>query len=763
MDAQTETRFPMELAGELHRMDARVMVVLRGLTPSRRTLSRRIDGTRRIFAQTITIVAIASLASCATAPVPNVQRKSDVEAAQRITDVTTDDGVNGEPQKSEGSREGRARPQIRRGSGQVINRSAASAVLPHLGTSGAASFNFEGESLHAVIKAVLGDMLGQNYVVAPGVQGTVTLATPKPVSPAEALSLLEMVLGWNNARLVYSGGRYNVAPSDQALPGNVSPRTGPASTARGYEVRTVPLKYVSASEMENILKPYARPNAIINVDGSRNIITVGGSRAELENYLRTIDIFDVDWLAGMSVGVFPLQSGKATEAVADLEKIFGEQGKSPMAGMFRFMPLQGSNAILVVTPQPTYLDHIQQWLERIDGAGAGASMQLFSYDLKFIKAGDLAERLADVFGGSGSGSTGGLTPPSLMPGSVPIELQSSDSDSTATLGGGGPSGSRNGNASLTLEVGGDRVGVSAVEETNSILVRSTAAAWKSVRDVIDRLDVMPQQVHIEAQIVEVQLTGDLSYGVNWYFERAVTDAGLPSAVGRTTWSTLAGSITRPTGNNAGGLAWTFLGRNAAAVISALDSVTDLQLLQTPSLVVRNNAEATLNVGSRIPISSVTINPGDSGDSTYSQVQYLDTGTILKVRPRVTQNGMVFLDIVQEVSTPGTQEDRNGNVRIDTRKLKTEAAIQSGDTIMLAGLINDGVNGGSAGFPGLSRIPIVGALFGMQRRSNARNEVIILLTPTIIRNPQEARDITDEYGRRFRAMEPLQDKPRKAGQ
>src|SRR5690606_13727759 len=122
------------------------------------------------------------------------------------------------------------------------------------------TFNFEGESVHAVVKAILGDMLRQNYVIAPGVQGTVTLGTLKPVSPAEALNLLEMVLGWNNARLVYSGGRYNIIPADQALAGSVAPRTGPASNARGYEVRVVPLRFISASEMNKVLEPYARPN-----------------------------------------------------------------------------------------------------------------------------------------------------------------------------------------------------------------------------------------------------------------------------------------------------------------------------------------------------------------------------------------------------------------------------------------------------------------------------------------------------------------------
>lgn len=744
--------------------------------------SARKPAVRQYASQAIVTATIASLlAACASAPVPNVRRDGQPGGASpAAAKGTGGDSAAPLPDSAVG---GDARPQIRRGTGEVINRSAASAPPPRLGaTTGSATFNFEGESLHAVVKVILGDLLGQNYVIAPGVQGTVTLATPKPVSPAEALNLLEMVLGWNNARLVYTGGRYNIVPADQALAGNVAARTGSATNARGFEVRTVPLKYVSATEMEKILKPYARPNAIVNVDNSRNVITVGGSRAELENYLRTIEVFDVDWLSGMSVGVFPLQSGKASKVVADLEKVFGEQSKSPVAGMFRFMPLEGANAVLVITSQANYLDDIQQWLDRIDNAGG--TVQLFSYELKYIKAKDLADRLADVFG-SGRGSSGGNGggQPSLMPGLESVELKDGDNGSTATLGSYGSSGGdigatggtggnngslsldsrQAGNSSLTLEVDGDRVGVSAVEETNSLIVRSSPSAWKSIRDVIERLDVMPMQVHIEAQVVEVQLQGELEYGVNWYFERAVTDAGLPDAVGRTTWSTLAGSITAPTLTNPGGLAWTFLGRNAAAVISALDQVTDLQLLQTPSVMVRNNAEATLNVGSRIPISSVTFNPSSGATDTYSQVQYLDTGTILKVRPRVAKDGVVFMDIVQEVSTPGTEEDRNGNVRIDTRRLKTEAAVQSGDTVMLAGLISDGVERGASGFPGLSRIPVIGGLFGTQRSKKSRNEVIILLTPTIVQNPQEARDLTDEYGRRFRAMEPLQRKPRRPGQ
>lgn len=721
------------------------------------------------------------LAACASAPTPTVQRAPTiVRAPPGVPEdaAGTVGGVLAEPLDT--GEEG-PQAQLRRGTGQVINRSAAASPPPNLGgTSGEATFNFEGESVHAVVKAILGDMLGQNYVIAPGVQGNVTLATPKPVSPAQALSLLEMVLGWNNARMIYTDGRYNIVAADQALAtGTVAPRTGSAVAARGFESRVVPLRFISATEMEKVLKPYARPNAIVSVDNSRNIITVSGTRQELENYLRTIEIFDVDWLSGMSVGVFPLQSGKAATVVGDLEKVFGEQSESPVAGMFRFMPLEGANAVLVITSQPSYLDEIQQWIDRIDGAGAG--VRLFSYELKYITAKDLAERLSEVYGAGRSGSSGGGSGASIMPGLESTTIKDSGIDgggvSTAQVGGeGGPGGGSGGglsggslslgertggNAAVTLEVDGDKVGVSAVDETNTLLVRSSAQAWRSIKEVIERLDVMPLQVHIEAQVAQVTLSGALQYGVNWFFERAVTDAGLPSAAGRDTWSAIAGNVTGTpvSGIAQQGLSWTFLGRNAAAIISALDSVSDVQMLQTPSVMVRNNYEATLNVGDRIPITSVSFNPGFGDGNTFGQVQYLDTGTILKVRPRVTKDGTVFLDIVQEVSNPSGEPDENGNVRISTNRLKTNAIVQSGDTVLLAGLISDGTSRGSDGFPGLSRIPVIGGLFGRQSTSTMRSEIIILITPTLVRNPQESRDLTDEYGRRFRALEPLHRTPR----
>ncbi len=712
--------------------------------------------TRSSAAYLLVLALLVFLTGCVTAPVPQIRSGGDPLAGAPEATEPTAAPAGTAPASAAGG------PQLTPGTGMVINQRVAAAPLPALDATGEATFNFEGESVHAVVKAILGDQLQQNYLIAPNVQGQVTLSTPRPVNAAQALSLLEMVLGWNNARLVWSDGRYSVLPTDQAIAGNLSPRTGGVADARGYEVRAVPLQYISAAEMKKLLEPYARPNAVVSVDGSRNLIVLAGTRSELQNYLRTVEIFDVDWLAGMSVGVFPLQSAEASKIVDELNGIFGEGGSTPVSGLFRFMPLEGQNAVLVITPQARYLREAQTWIERLD-AGGGDGARLYTYEVLYMKAVDLADQLSQVFGGSSAGESrrSGNGSPSLMPGLEPVQMRTTDTpapDAADAKARTAPSAPNSAGDGIALGDSSD-VSISAVEQSNALLVRATSAQWESIRRAIERLDTMPLQVHIEAQVVEVQLSGELSYGVNWYFENAVVDnAGLPSAEGRTIWGTIAGSI------GSEGVGWTFLGRNAAAIITALDEVSDVRLLSTPSVVVRNNAEAQLNVGTKIPVTSTSFNPIDgqqpgTGNGTFTQVQYLDTGVILTVTPRISRDGTVFMEIEQEVSSPGppAANDPTGNVPINKRSLITEAAIKSGETVMLAGLVTEGSTVGGRGVPGLSRLPVVGGLFGTRSKTTDRSEVIILVTPRVIRDPAEARKLTDEYGERFRALDPLRDK------
>ena len=379
------------------------------------------------------VTALVVLAGCATVPQAEVPLRAydpDPPQAQVVTPMHAIEQPSEEdaaPQQDDPLR------SLRQGSGKFINEDVAKRPAPSAGAAGdaEATFNFEGESLFAVIKTLLGDFLQQNYVIAPGVQGTVTFSTAKPLRREQVISVLEMLLRWNNATMVWQDGRYTILPVAQALPGNLGPRIGPTQNIRGYEVRAVPLQFISAVEMEKLLKPYAKPEGIVSIDPARNMLVLAGSRAEIENYLQTIQIFDVDWLSGMSVGVFPLQQAEAAKTVTELEKIFGEASNTPLAGMFRFMPLEGINAVLVITPQPKYLNMIEEWMERFDIGGGEAGQRLYVYDVKNVKAIDLATTLSDIFG------TGGNTAPrpastGVAPGLESVEIRSVGSDGSTS-------------------------------------------------------------------------------------------------------------------------------------------------------------------------------------------------------------------------------------------------------------------------------------------------------------------------------------------
>lgn len=731
----------------------------------------------------ILAAALVAVAGCATTRPTHVERMSGQHSV--LADQPGEEAPPAEELFADdtGPASTAQFPDVAPGSGDFINMQVAGQIPPGAAAAGEVTFNFEGESLHAVIKTILGEILQQNYVIAPGVQGTVTFATAKPLRGDQALSILEMLLRWNNATLVWQDGRYTILPVDQAVPGNLTPRSGPVSNARGFEVRAVPLQFISALEMEKVLKPYAKPNAVINVDPARNMIVLGGTRAELENYLQTVQIFDVDWLAGMSVGMYSLQQAEAAKVVTELEKIFGEGSATPLAGMFRFMPLEGINGVLVITPQKKYLKTIQEWLERFDLGSGEAGTRLYVYDVKNVKASDLATTLGDVFGGA-SGGGGDRSGGGVAPGLEPVRInsfggsgrvggannnerrsrQQAGDGGVAGLGagggdtpgaggrvGGGSSGSSGGGGvSLTLS---DDVRLSSVEESNALIVRATPAQWESIRRVIERLDVVPLQVVIEAQIISVQLNDSLNYGVRWYFENAIEgglgDAAQSLARGRNIWGDISGQIVDSS------TSWAFVGPNAGALVSLLDEVTSLKVLSAPSLVVLNNKSASINSGASVPVSTTSINLGVGGtNQPINSTQYLQTGITLSVTPRVNPGGLVFLEIDQEDSTPGTPAVEGGNPPIAQSNITTEVAVQSGETVLLGGLIKQSDSNGSAGVPGLSRLPIIGGLFGNKSRGVSRQELIVLITPKVIRNADEARRITDDYKQQFKALEPL---------
>ncbi len=645
------------------------------------------------------------------------------------------------------------------------------------GGEGQVTFNFESQPIQAVVKAILGDMLQENYTIAPNVSGNVTYSTSRPIRREDAMPVLEMLLSWTGNALVREGGRYIVLQSKDAIPGKLTPRIG-ATQQPGYGLRIFPLEYISPSEMAKLLKPYAKPDAFVSIDPNRSLLVLAGNPSELENYQRTIDTFDVDWLGGMSIGVFTMQHVEVTKLMPDLDLLFGSKGESPLAGMFRFMPIEQTNQMIVITPQQEYLKQAEEWLRRLDRGGAENSVQLYVYNVKNLKAPDLADYLSQIFlgtsGGSRRSSTSGRVGQGLRPVTIggvggrggnsmsygnSLRTQADDKAAPAAATPSAPAAGGGGDKDTNIRI-------SAIEENNQLMVQATPIEWDQIEAAIKKLDVVPLQVQIEAKILEVKLTDKLSYGVQWYLKGLMgTVTGSAQENGRypieysgNRWDRQRLSL-GARGNvapvNNGGFFYSFLNSNFEVALQALQFNDQSKTLAAPSLVVANNQEAQINVGEQIPVQQMYVTTGlNAGDQRYGSVQYLNTGITLAVTPRVNPGGLVYLDIAQEVSSPTGVADASGNQAISQRQLQTQVAVQSGETLLLGGLIQDTRGNGQTGIPLLSKIPVVGHLFGNSSVDKARTELIVLITPRVISTIDEGRQMTEDYSRQFESLQPL---------
>lgn len=630
------------------------------------------------------------------------------------------------------------------GTGEFIDYKAAQNQNTTITKKGEITLNFEGDPLPMIVNLILGDILKENYVIAPGVSGSVTFATVKPINKDQVLPILEMLLSWNNAALVHIEDRYHVMPRAQAIKGNLIPSFGHMEQRNGYTVMVVPLKYIAPAEMEKVLAPYAKEGAVVKADNSRNLLFLSGTKRELSMYMNTINIFDVDWLKGMSTGIFTLERVESDTVVAEMEAIFGEGAENPLAGMFRFMPLERLNAIMVITPQEQYLHKAEEWIKRLDRSDSEASSNLYVYNVKNIKADDLAGYLNEVFGGGSGRSSQKSSSGKVAPGLNGKEIGSKSNKSKSIK----KSGSSN----------KDGVNITAIEENNQILISSNAQEYNSIMAAISRLDIEPLQVYIEAKVIEVKLTDGQSSGVEWLFGNNRNTIG--PATTSTSGKRLFGLTDTQGASLGSSLSYVFTGLDVTASVDAIKTDGRVTVLSTPSIFVLNNKEASINVGTQIPIptnnfgSSFNNGNNNNGGNFRSSVSYRQTGIKLQVKPRINPGGLVYLELTQEVSSPGAKDPITNNVPIDNRDLTTEVAIQSGHTIVMGGLISENNNQGYTGVPVLGKVPLLGRMFSKRTLDTDRTELIVLITPTVIENPRQAKQLTKEYANQFKGLKPL---------
>lgn len=621
-----------------------------------------------------------------------------------------------------------------RGSGNFAN--VPTEIKGAVSTAGGVNVNFEAAPLEAVLAVILGDLLKVPYTLDGDVTGQITLVSTDPVPQEALLDMLESALEAQGIALMQgNNGIYRIGKSS-GVRSEIPVALREAVATRGYSVRIIPLKFLSAAEAEKILEPLGMKDSILRVDPLRNILMLGASAPQMKNALRTLNMLDVDVLSGMSFGIYEVANLDAKLMVERIQQMMGSSNLEALASATKLVTLDEINSVMVVAPNSSQLSTVSTWIKRLDNLGAGlddeqAGPQLYIYNVENGLAQDLSNLLGQLFGGSGA-STTSSTSGSTAPGLGQSEL--------STEGGGSVSRSRGSSSSTgaaTTTALGTRI--VADEANNSLLVMAAPKEWRSIRAALDKMDKLPAQVLVEVSIWEVTLKDELNYGVEWFFNSKGGVDGLGDGGGLLSMNE-SGAV----GRTVPGFSYLFSGSDWRAVINMLAKRSNVKSLSSPSVLVQDNREATIQVGNQQPIqTSQTVNTGNTGVLTQN-VELKDTGVQLKVKPRVNSGGLVVMDIMQEVTDVGAQDEATKQRSFLKRSIESTVAIQSGDTIILGGLIQDRKTDGDSGVPYLSKLPFIGALFGSKGEDSDRTELLITISPKAINQYKDFNKVGEEF-------------------
>jgi general secretion pathway protein D len=659
------------------------------------------------------------------------------------------------------------------------------------------TLKFDNADIYEVIQVVLGEVLKLDYVIDPTVQGRVTLKSTGAISMADIYSTLETALAASNISIVRQGKIYKVLRDTNAVrDSGIGQGVGPASSV----MQIIPLQFVQANQLANTLRGFVGAQAAITNDPSNRYLIVVDRAANVEKIVEMVKTLDSDYVSQVQIKLFPLAHSEAADVAKELDAIFKTSGIFNKAGTDAnktyFLPVARMNAVMVAAANPALLQTAEQWIKTLDAEprnGLGSFVHV--YPVANGNAANLASLVTQIFGGSAPTQNNANTGASGLPSASGTAFGSATGATGSSTGlagaaAGGTNNQNNSSAARTIERGntpsqgttgtapglGGSVQVIADTETNTLIVRASPQDYQQVRKVLERLDASPRQVLVQVMVAEVSLTDALQYGVEWWIKSALSTGGkswpgffgldgssAPAKVGAISASGATPAVT----GTGSGLNYAVFG-SAGQVIGLLNVLakdTNVNVMSTPHVLASDGKIAKIEVGREIPIVTQTVSTPStsllgSSNSTSNSVQYRPTGILLEVKPSITSTGRITLSISQEVSNLGDPVTAGGvdYPSFQKRKITTDATIEDGKTIMLAGLIEQRLENTGNGIPLLKDIPVVGALFGNTSKGKNKTELLITITPYIVSNREEADRLAGSFQdslQKLRVM--LQDK------
>ncbi len=609
-------------------------------------------------------------------------------------------------------------------------------------------FNFDNADLYEVIRT-MAELLHINYMVDPGISGTVTVQTAGKLKEKDLFTVFYQVLEANGLTAVEEGSLYKIIPLKDASRMPLYSRMGRQARDIPQEERIViqiiPLRHISAQEMSKLIVPFvSAQGTIVTHEDSKSLVVVDRN-ANVQKVLKLVSSFDIDMFQTLMHRFYSMVHMDAEEAAKLLTEIFAVYGKGEDKN-FRVIAIARLNKILAISSESGVFDTLENLLRQIDLPSDSAEPRIYVYSVKNGEAEEISDLLNTVFAGNAvsekkssaaKSEEKDKTLPNLFAPSKSVKDKTASKTDESKSNVRTDQNTEQKNASGTLR--GD-VRIIADKTRNALLIEAVPSDYHLIEGILRRIDVLPRQVLIEVIIAEISLDNKDELGMEWSYDKSLGEGkGL---------SLLTGNI------GSGGLKFKVGDDRWWAQFSALASKNNLNVLSAPVLLASDNKEATINVTDQIPVPSAEY-LYDSGTTgvTQTNIQYRDTGIILTVTPHINERGLVSMDMAQEVSEVGDDKTVAGKIypTFRERKVTTTLTVKHGQTIVIGGLMREQSKKGINGVPFLSQIPFIGFLFGKDETQSVKTELILLITPRVIVNSDDVDVITDEFRQKVSDM------------
>jgi general secretion pathway protein D len=605
-------------------------------------------------------------------------------------------------------------------------------------------FNFDNADLYEVIR-VMAEILKINYIVDPKVRGVVNIHTVGQIPSEDIFPIFQSILRLNGATAVKKDNVYEIVPFGDAKKSYVpfSTTRDPAKLAaeERYTTQIIILRYIPVAEVSKLIKPFLSDGADIIEHPPHNILILNDLASNVRKSLDIINLFDIDLFTDMKVRIYPVLNADVTEVTKEMERIFASFEISTKSGRgvgITFTPVARINSLLVISSIPHIFEKVEAWLRELDKTPAeGTKLSVFVYYVQNGKAKDLADVLKQIFVETKAKKpefkekvvTPEPTPRGVRP-TTPAPSAAPKEEAAAV-----PEG---------------EINIVVDEANNALVIRAFQRDYRAILETIKKLDIYPKQVLIEVMVAEITLDDTTRFGIEWsrFLSHSITSEKAQEVVlgARPPADPFTTALT------AIGIRYSIveLGGRVSAAIRAAATRGRLKVISSPHILASNNKEAKIQIGSSQPILTSTYSgtTGVAGAAGVIEgtIEYKDVGIILTVTPRISDGGLVSMEISVEDSTVDTTTlGTLPSVPVfGKRTAKTVLSISEGQAIVIGGLIQDSKNVTKSGIPLLSRIPLLGALFGQHEYITGKTELILLMTPHIITDQLQSDTVTREF-------------------